>query len=109
TLPGSPALMAGKKCVPVSLAGLTRYASAALPGTRPPPPSHVAPPLFDHTTYMSYSQDGSDCTVPAVDSAEHVAGLQLALTARPTDALPCVSVVYATNGVEVSWPIPASH
>src|SRR5439155_559241 len=54
---------------------------------------HVAPPLFDHTTYMSYSQDGSDCTVPAVDSAEHVAGLELALTARPKYGLPCVSVV----------------
>ena len=85
--------MAGKKCVPVSLAGLTRYAAAALPGTRPPPPSHVAPPLFDHTTYMSYSHDGSDCTVPAVDSAEHVAGLELALTARPKYGLPWVSVV----------------
>src|SRR2546421_149681 len=55
TLPGSPAAIAGKKCVPRSLTGLTRNALAALPGTRPPPPSQVAPPSLDHTTYMSYS------------------------------------------------------
>src|SRR3989442_15062184 len=60
TLPGSPAAMAGKKCVPRSLTGLTRYALAALPGTRPPPPSQVAPPSLDQTTYVSYSHEVSD-------------------------------------------------
>jgi hypothetical protein len=49
--------MAGKKWVPVSFGGLTRYGLAALPGMKPPPPSQVAPPLLDQTTYMSYSQE----------------------------------------------------
>ena len=83
TCPGLPAAIAGKKCVPVSDAGLTRYALAALPEIRPPPPSQVAPLLFDHTTYMSYSHEGSDWTVPAVDSAEQVAGFEEELTVNP--------------------------
>src|SRR5204862_5117206 len=101
--------MAGKKCVPRSLTGLTRYAVAALPGISPPPPSHVAPPLLDHTTYMSYSHDRSDWTVPAVDSAEHVAGLELRLFANPKYGLPARSIVNPASGVDASWPKPASN
>ena len=80
--------MAGKKCVPVSAIGFTRYADAALPGMRPPPPSQVAPPSFDQTTYMSYSHEGSDWTVPAVDSAEQVIGFEDAFTVRPKYGFP---------------------
>src|SRR5438034_2768725 len=85
-----------------------RYALAALPGMSPPPPSHVAPPLLDHTTYMSYSHEESDWTVPAVDSAAHVTGFELALTVKPKYGFPCRSSVKATNGVDVSCPMPAS-
>src|SRR5438132_5357897 len=83
TCPGSPAAIAGNQWVPVSLGELTRYALAALPGIRPPPPSQCEPPSLDHTTYMSDSQEASDCTVPTVDSAEHVAGFELRLAAKP--------------------------
>src|SRR3979411_1467180 len=83
TCPGPPAAIAGKKCVPVSPAGFTRYGVRALPGISPPPPSQVLPPLFDQTTYMSYSHEKSFCTVPAADSTEHVAGLALRLMANP--------------------------
>src|SRR5689334_19754570 len=57
---------------------------------------------------MSYSHDVSDWTVPAVDSAEHVAGFELRLIANPKQGLPALSSVNATNGVEESWPKPAS-
>src|SRR5438309_7903141 len=100
--------MAGKKCVPLSPAGFTRYGRAALPGINPPPPSHVEPPSRDQTTYMSYSQDVSDCTVPAVDSAEQVAGLALRLIVKPKYGLPWLSVVNTTKGVDASWPTPPS-
>src|SRR5439155_26638933 len=109
TLPGSPAAMAGKKCVPRSLTGLTRNALAALPGTRPPPPSQVAPPSLDHTTYMSYSHEVSDCTVPAVDSVEHVSGFELRLIVKPRYGFPALSRVTPTKGVEESWPKCASN
>src|SRR5438067_316950 len=100
--------MAGKKWVPVSAVGFTRYAVPALPGMRPPPPSHVAPPSLDQTTYWSYSHDGSDWTVPAVDSAEHVAGFAFRVVSKAKYGLPRRSVVNAANGVDVSWPTPAS-
>jgi hypothetical protein len=57
--------------------GSTSYAVAALPGIVPPPPSQVLPPSLDHATHMWWAHVGSDWTVPAVDSAEHVAGLSL--------------------------------
>src|SRR2546430_7189066 len=101
--------MAGKKCVPRSLTGLTRYALAALPGISPPPPSQVAPPLLDQITYMSYSHDVSDWTVPAVDSAEQVAGFELRLIVKPRYGLPAESRVKATKGVDESCPKPASN
>src|SRR5438034_11120646 len=101
--------MAGNKCVPVSEDGLTRYALAALPEMSPPPPSQVAPPSLDHTTYMSYSHEGSDCTVPAVDSAEHFTGSELRLIVNPRYGFPARSRVKPTNGVEESWPKPASN
>src|ERR1700687_5700708 len=81
TCPGSLAAIAGKKCVPRSLD--TLYGAPALPGISPPPPSHVVPPSFDHTTYMSYSQAVSDCTVPAADFAEHRTGFEFRLMANP--------------------------
>src|SRR5437867_2299813 len=59
TWPGLPAAIAGKKCVPVSAGGLTRYACAALPGTSPPPPSHVEPPALDHQRCWPYSHAGT--------------------------------------------------
>ena len=64
--------------------------------------------MLDQTTYMSYSHEVSDCTVPAVDSAEHAAGLELRLMANPKYGLPAVSSVNETNGVDESWPNPAS-
>src|SRR5438445_13149624 len=57
---------------------------------------------------MSYSQELSDWTVPAVDSAEQVAGFALRLTSRPKYGFPCRSSVKATKGVDVSCPTPAS-
>src|SRR5438445_10728445 len=57
---------------------------------------------------MSYSQELSDWTVPAVDSAEQVAGFALRLTYRPKYGFPCRSSVKATKGVDVSCPTPAS-
>ena len=102
TCPGSPAAIAGNQWVPVSLGELTRYALAALPGIRPPPPSQCEPPSLDHTTYMSDSQEVSDCTVPAVDSAEHVAGFELRLAAKPKYGFPWSSVVKLAKGVDAS-------
>src|SRR5438094_3580283 len=58
---------------------------------------------------MSYSHELSDWTVPAVDSAEQVTGFELRFTPNPKYGLPCRSSVNATNGVDVSWPIPASN
>ena len=49
----------------------------------PPPPSQVAPVSADQTTYMLYSHEVSDCSVPAVDSAPHVAGFAFKLLANP--------------------------
>src|SRR4051794_15692079 len=60
-------------------------------------------------TYMSYSHELSVWTVPAADSAEHVAGFELRFTSSPKYGLPWRSSVNATNGVEVSWPTPASN
>src|SRR6266550_3914966 len=80
----------------------------ALPGISPPPPSQVVPPFLDQITYMSYSQDVSLCTVPAADSAEQVAGFEFKLFANPKYGLPWLSVVKPTNGVDASWPMPAS-
>src|SRR5437867_11896014 len=100
--------MAGNQWVPRSATELTRYALAALPGMTPPPPSQVVPPFFDQITYMSYSQDVSLCTVPAAESAEQVAGFECKLFAIPKYGLPWLSSVKPTNGVDASWPMPAS-
>src|SRR5437773_6561886 len=40
TWPGAAAAIVGKTSVPGALEGSTSYACAALPGIRPPPPSH---------------------------------------------------------------------
>jgi hypothetical protein len=52
---------------------------------------------------MWYAHLGSDWTVPAVDSAPHVAGLSLgAGVVNATYGLPWSSSVNAANGVEAS-------
>ena len=59
---------------------------------------------------MRYAHVGSDWTVPAVDSAAQTAGLSLgAGVSNPMYGFPWVSSVNAANGVDASWPTPASY
>src|SRR5205823_2688148 len=110
TLPGLPAASVGKRSVCGTLPESTSYAVAALPGMIPPPPSHVVPPSADQATHIWFAQLGSDCTVPAADSAAHVAGLLPgAGVVNATYGLPSRSSVNPANGEEVSCPMPASY
>src|SRR5258708_3402304 len=76
----------------------------------PPPPSQVLPWFLDQTTHMWYGHVGSLCTEPAVDSAAHFPGLSLGPgVANARYGLPLLSSVKPVNGVEASWPMPASY